>query len=194
VEKDKYLDRSTQLKNQNQISVLDKDREKEPSTSLNRNTMELDDDENDTPPHWMRSHGTQYPREGTSLDRANRKDLLKFQSKDHRSSSNYFGIDEFSGDFNDDNLCPGSELRYKRYFNSSATVKSSLTSSAVGSKSQGESNFSVETVKTTRYRDSEVIVLTPGSRRQIQIKVSFLPYPSLGSMAFLAVDSNESRQ
>jgi hypothetical protein len=187
------------------ISTLDRDRD----SSSNRN-IELDDDENDdTPPHWMRSHGTLFPRD--SLERTNRGDVLKFQSKDHRYSSNYFGIDEYSGDFNNEELCPGSELRYKRYFNSSVKNvrdqdNSSLSSSStgagagagVGSKASGENQVTHEAAKTTRYRESEVIVLTPGSRRQILIKVACTP-GSLSdkfmiNLLLTVVDSNNSCQ
>lgn len=142
--------------------------------------------------HWI-------PSSQSSRDNRDRtgKEILKFQSKEHRYTSNYFGIDEFSGDFKDDELCPGSAFRYQRYFNSkisstSRHLKSSKVQVDPAPTSRGGSIIDSVPIPSKRYHDSEVIVLPPGTRRQIIIKVPpsspsppplplppLLPFPSL---------------
>lgn len=156
-----------------------------PQTQLKRSLESEDDDVSSGAP-WLVPSSL----DGGSLHRyrdRTGKETLKFQSKNHRYTSNYFGIDEFSGDFNNNELCPGSELRYRRYFSSNAGHKVTSTldrPESLSKKYHGESDYSHQLSRT--FRDSEVIVLTAGSRRQIQIKVpSILSFFDLNSTLLL---------
>lgn len=142
--------------------------ELEPSLpTQTRNRFESEEDEV-APTNWMSStqSSSKYTRDRTG------KDVLKFQSKEHRYTSNYFGIDEFSGDFKDDELCPGSEFRYQRYFN--AKIGPQIRSASTrenANQPRRISHLDSYPMLPKKYHDSEVIILPPNSRRQILIKV-----------------------
>ena len=114
----------------------------------------------------------------------------KFQSNLFQNSSYYFDIDSFAGDFDSEDLCPGSQLRLQRFFiaNSPAVIDKTLRSShgtdceydGVNGyiRKQHRKEFSFNTKKNpahdpkigVRSRESDIVVLSPGSRKPFYLK------------------------
>lgn len=143
-----------------------------------QNSLDGDVEEEDTEhPHWMKN-----VLSTTSQNDRNENQVLKFQSKDHRNSSNYFALDEFCGDFKNNKLCPGSELNYQRYFTSHLKLNNNNNSisdnvdnlksnhlNQLGIRENSSRHHTPKHIK--RHRDIEVIILPPGTRKLFQIKV-----------------------
>ena len=146
--------------------------------------------DNEDHPSWMSNGLT---TQQSQNDRNENQDL-KFQSKIHRNKSNYFGIDEYSGDFKNNKKCPGSELHYMRYFTTKLKFENNPHSNSLFKVNQLKSNHlinlgirednmnSTTTITTPknikRYRDTEVLVLPSGTRKLFQIKVFLFLFSS----------------
>jgi hypothetical protein len=74
-------------------------------------TESVDDYATPSPPHPS-SYSTAAQQSKGKKGKANDK----FQCHEHQSSSSYLMMDSYAGDFDDEEYCPGSQLRLQRYF------------------------------------------------------------------------------